>query len=71
MTNKDMLILKKEAESQGWVVTQTNGGHFKWLSPFGGLFFSSQSPSDHRSLSNLKRDLRVNGFISIQKKNRR
>lgn len=47
------------------------GGHYKWLAPNGKLFFTSQTPSDHRALQNIKRDLRVNGFIFTPKKERR
>lgn len=58
----------KEAESQGWQVLYTNGGHYKWIPPSGKFFFSASTPSDPRSIKNIKRDLRVNGLILITKK---
>jgi hypothetical protein len=68
---KDLKVLMDDATSQGWVITKTNGGHFKWLSPLGMFFFSAQTPSDHRALKNIKRDLRMYGFIEIVKKGKR
>jgi predicted RNA binding protein YcfA (HicA-like mRNA interferase family) len=65
---KDIAKLMKEAEKQGWTVSMTKGDHFKWMSPLGGLFYSSQTPTDHRAINNLKRDLRVNGFIELNRK---
>jgi hypothetical protein len=65
---KDLGELMSQAKEQGWSVTKTNGGHFKWLSPLGAFFFSSQTPSDRRALQNVKKDLRINGFIEIVKK---
>lgn len=69
---KDIGVLIKQAEAQGWEVSYTKNNHFKWLSPSGAFFFSGSTPSDHRSMRALKRDLRVNGFIEIvNKKSRR
>lgn len=67
-TTKEVSELAKQAISQGWEVQTTRGNHLKWLSPNGGFFFSALTPSDNRALKNLKRDLRVNGFIIIEKK---
>lgn len=64
---KEMKQLQKLAEKQGWVVTMTSKNHTKWMSPFGGIVISSSTPSDRRTLTHLKRDLRVNGFIEIKK----
>lgn len=69
--NKDIGNLIKQAERQGWEVTYTNGGHYKWVSPVGAFFYSASTPSDPRSIQHLKRDLRVNGFLQIEKKGRR
>lgn len=71
--NKDMQLLMKEAKDQGWFVELTRGGHYKWQSPSGNLVFSSQTPSDYRAVQNLKRDLRMYGFIElkVKKKGRR
>jgi hypothetical protein len=46
----------------------TKGHHYKWVSPLGRFFFSAYSPSDHRAIKNLKRDLKINGFLEITKK---
>jgi hypothetical protein len=70
-TPKDLRVLMEEAQSQGWNISKTNGGHFKWVSPLGRFFFTAQTPSDHRALKNIKRDLRMNGFIEIVKKGKR
>lgn len=65
---KEMNVLIKEAKKQGWEVKQTNGSHYKWVSPIGKFFFTSLTPSDHRALKNIERDLRVNGFITLTRK---
>lgn len=35
--NKDLKALKRVAERQGWIVTQTNGKHYEWRNPEGVL----------------------------------
>lgn len=70
-SRKEIKQLIKEAEDQGWVVSLTNGDHFKWLSPRGGVFFSAQTPSDWRAVKNVERDLKNHGFIRIVKKDKR
>lgn len=65
---KELNILIKAAQKQGWTVERTPNNHYKWVSPVGGMFFSSSTPSDYRSVKNLKRDLRVNGFIELTRK---
>ena len=67
-SNKEVLVLVKQAREQGWTVEKTNGGHYKWMSPVGKFFFSAFTPSDVRAVKNLERDLRVNGFIQITRK---
>jgi len=49
---KDMRELKALAESQGWKVTPTGGGHLKWVSPQGAIVFGPSTPSDWRSMKN-------------------
>ena len=63
----DVKQLINQAECQGWVVEPTKKGHYKWLSPLGSFFFSASTPSDHRALLNIKRDLKRHGFIEIKK----
>jgi hypothetical protein len=67
-TRKEVLQLIKKAEEQGFIITKTGGGHWKWLSPTGSFFYSPHTPSDSRGISNIKRDMRVHGFIEIEKK---
>ena len=64
---KDLQQLVKQAKKQGWEVSRTKGDHLKWVSPMGSFFFSASTPSDIRGLKNLKRDLRVNGFIQFKR----
>jgi predicted RNA binding protein YcfA (HicA-like mRNA interferase family) len=70
-SNKDVNVLIKEAQSQGWNVAPTKNSHLKWLSPKGGLFFSSSTPSDRMAIHRIKQDLRMNGFVEIKKKTRK
>ena len=65
-----MKSLLELATEQGWKVERNKNNHFKFLSPTGNIVFVSSTPSDHRALENIKRDLRVNGLVII-KKNRR
>jgi len=67
---KEMKSLLELAKDQGWEVERNKNNHIKFLSPNGGIVFVSSTPSDHRALENIKRDLRVNGLVII-KKNRR
>jgi hypothetical protein len=69
--SKQIDTLIKAAREQGWVVERNKSNHYKWISPLGGFFFSSSTPSDHRALKNLERDLRVRGFVTVSKKERR
>lgn len=64
---KEVKQLIDQAECQGWNVVPTKKGHYKWLSPLGAFFFSASTPSDHRALLNIKRDLKRHGFIEIKK----
>lgn len=69
---KEIYQIVKQAEKQGWVVSRTGGDHLKFLPPNGmGMVICSSSPSDHFTLSLLKRDLRVRGFVEISKQKSR
>jgi hypothetical protein len=71
-TNKDMSVLMDQASKQGWVITPTSKGHYKWVSPLGSLFFSSSTPSDNQAVNQVRRDLKRRGFVIItNKKGRR
>jgi hypothetical protein len=67
-TTKEITVLAKQAIRQGWTITKTNGGHLRWTSPSGSFFFSALTPSDPRTIKNLQRDLRVNGFVVLERK---
>ena len=67
-TNKDMSVLMKQAEDQGWVITPTSKGHYKWLSPMGKFIFSSSTPSDGNAVHQIRRDLVKLGFIIVAHK---
>lgn len=66
---KEILEIKKQAEAQGWVVTYTKAGHYKFLppNPTMGMVICSSTPSDYHTINLLKRDLRVRGFVEIKK----
>lgn len=55
---EDIKDLKRQAEKDGWVVTLTNGGHWRWQSPRGVVFFSAQTPGDYRVIKKIKVRLR-------------
>lgn len=48
-------------ELQGWNTEITNGGHWKLAGPDGQLVFTSTTPGDHRSLKNLRGQLKRAG----------
>jgi predicted RNA binding protein YcfA (HicA-like mRNA interferase family) len=58
----DIKQLIKTAEKQGWEVRKTNGGHLKWISPYGGFVFSALTPSDNRAIQNIVHQLQTRGF---------
>jgi len=58
----DVIKYVNMARKQGWIVT-INKGHWKFVPPMGRIVFTGSSPSDHRSVKNLERDLRHNGLI--------
>lgn len=52
---QEQMILKEP----GWrIVGPTKGGHMKLQHENGGIVFASTSPSDRRSILNLRSDLR-------------
>jgi hypothetical protein len=71
ITNKDMKELAKEAEHQGWVITLRNNSHMKWTSPTGAVVFTSATPSDRNAINQIRRNLVMNGFVYIHKKERK
>lgn len=61
---KEIKRLVAQAESQGWRVEPTRGGHLKWMPPDRSQSFviSAATPSDHRALKNIISHLRQRGF---------
>jgi hypothetical protein len=64
---KEFKQVIKIAESKGWVVCLTKGGHLKWTSASGQVVFSASTPSDGRAVKNLISELRRHG-ITIERK---
>ena len=56
--NKELKLLLKEAESQGWMFDRQRN-HIKGKHPNGQTTTISVSPSDWRVLKNIQRDLRL------------
>lgn len=71
MNSKDLKELIKTAEEQGWKVERGNNGHYKWLSPTGGMVITSSTPSDKRAFANIQSDLRRYGLVLVKKNARR
>jgi len=62
----EMRKLIDEAEGQAWEVSKTKGSHVRFRSPSGVTVFGSSTPSDHRSIKNIRSKLRRAG-LSDQK----
>lgn len=58
--NKSMRPVVKLAESLGYRVDKTNGGHLRFLKPGRRPLFTSSTPSDWRSQRNIMSELRRN-----------
>lgn len=58
---KDLRALLDQAEQQGFTVTKQRR-HYRITCPSGQPIFSSFTPSDWRSLRNLRSQLRREGF---------
>lgn len=56
--NKELKLLLKEAESQGWMFDRQRN-HIKGKHPNGQTTTISVSPSDWRVLKNIQRDLKL------------
>ena len=57
--NKELRKILKDAEEQGWAFTKSRGNHIKGKHTTGKTATISVSPSDHRVLMNIERDLRT------------
>ena len=57
--NKELRKILKDAEERGWEFTKSRGRHIKGKHTTGKTTTISVSPSDHRVLMNIERDLRT------------
>jgi predicted RNA binding protein YcfA (HicA-like mRNA interferase family) len=55
---RDLHALVRQAESEGWLVERTNGGHLRLTHPNGAVVFCAWSPSDSRAVKNVRALLR-------------
>jgi hypothetical protein len=55
--SKDLKPLIEEARRSGWEIFKRNNGHLKFVGPDGEKVFCSHTPSDHRAIKNIKKDL--------------
>ena len=55
---RDLHRLLDEARHRGWTAELTSGSHWKLLGPDPQLLFTGSSPSDWRSLRNIRQDIR-------------
>lgn len=54
----------EHAVAAGWTLTRTRGGHLRLRSTTGAIVVFGASPSCHRSVLNLRADLRRNGLAT-------
>ena len=57
--NKELKKILKDAEGRGWAFIRSRGKHIKGKHTTGKTTTISVSPSDHRVLLNIQKDLRV------------
>ena len=55
--HKDLRQLVRQYAEHGFRVNRTKGGHLRFDGPNGELVFGASTPSDYRSLKNLKAQL--------------
>ena len=61
-TPKELTILIRKAERQGWIVTRRHNNHLKWKSPDGTSVWSSGTPSDINAVFQIQRNLKQHGY---------
>ena len=59
---KDLKKLFKEIKSHGWRVSRRNNGHFLLQGPNDQKVYCGGTPSDHRAIKNIKKDLSKAGL---------
>lgn len=61
--NKDMRRLVRDAEQQGWTVSETRNGHFKFQAPDGEFtYIAASTPSEYRGNRNMLAALKRHGL---------
>jgi hypothetical protein len=60
--NKDLKKIFRQAEQRDWIVRRRRSGHYLLQGPRGQKVFCPATPSDHRSLKNLKSHLSKAGL---------
>jgi predicted RNA binding protein YcfA (HicA-like mRNA interferase family) len=58
MKRHDLERLLEEARRRGWLVEHTRSGHMRLRHPNGSQLFCPTTPSDPRTLLNVKADLK-------------
>jgi hypothetical protein len=59
---RDMPKLVRRARKAGWSVTKTGKQHWRFRSPNGATIFAPSTPSDRRSVMNVRANLRRAGL---------
>lgn len=59
---KELTVLIRKAERQGWIVTRRKNNHLKWQSPIGDSVWSSGTPSDINAVFQIQRNLKQHGY---------
>jgi hypothetical protein len=54
---RDLHQLLAQARNRGWTIDHTRNGHWRLRGQNGDLLFTGSSPSDWRSIRNLRSDI--------------
>ena len=68
---KELDKLSRLVARQGWVRKTTGGGHYKFVAPTGRFLFTSVTPSDFRSVRNIKAQMIEMGADFTPRKGRK
>lgn len=60
---RELRTLAFAATIAGWSITVTGKTHLKWKSPTGAMVVTASTPSDRRTMLNVRGDLRRNGLV--------
>ena len=56
--SKDIRSLARNSKTNGWTTSMTGSGDLRWDHPSGAFLFSATTPSDRRSIKNLRVQMR-------------